>query len=192
MSSDPARARLLEAAVQVFLRFGYRKTSMEEVARAAHISRQGLYLHFATKEALFVATVTHLVEGAEESARTALEDGTAPISERVARAFDALVGRFVGTLGADTADLVEASSALVGDCFREHEQRACEIVAKALRTAGLGAAYKPVGVSARQLAETLYATARGYKYTCATRDEFKERMQVAARALCLPLGRAAC
>ena len=49
--------RVLAAALGVFGRYGFRKTSMDEVARAAGISRQGLYLYFASKEALFRAAV---------------------------------------------------------------------------------------------------------------------------------------
>ena len=44
---------LLQAAFGVFLRYGYKKTSMDDLARAAGLSRQGLYLHFANKDALF-------------------------------------------------------------------------------------------------------------------------------------------
>ena len=56
-TDDPRRSRVLEAALGVFLRYGFRKTSMDEVARAADLSRQGLYLQFATKE--FSAQATH-------------------------------------------------------------------------------------------------------------------------------------
>ncbi|MEJ1972949.1 MAG: helix-turn-helix domain-containing protein [Lacunisphaera sp.] len=63
-AAEPRRTALLEAALGVFARFGYRKTSMDEVARAAQISRQGLYLHFANKEELFRATVQQAVEDA--------------------------------------------------------------------------------------------------------------------------------
>jgi AcrR family transcriptional regulator len=35
--------RVLAAALEVFGRYGFRKTSMDEVARSADISRQGLY-----------------------------------------------------------------------------------------------------------------------------------------------------
>jgi len=60
-------------------------------------------------------------------------------------------------------------------------------VARSLRSAGLVAAYKPAGLSARQLADTLFATARGLKHSCSSRSDFSERMSVAARALCAPL-----
>jgi len=48
-------------------------------------------------------------------------------------------------------------------------------------------AYKASGLTARQLAETLYATARGLKYASPTREAFVEKMTVAVRALCMPL-----
>jgi TetR/AcrR family transcriptional regulator of autoinduction and epiphytic fitness len=187
---DPRRQKLLDAALTVFLRFGFRKTSMDEVARAAHISRQGLYLHFKTKEELFQATVEHLLRDAQTAAERSLCDASRPLEQRLLGAFDAVVGRFVGMLGADTADLAQAGSLLVGDMIAEHELAFAEAVAKALRGSGLLGAYRTVGLSARQLADTLYATARGLKYSCATRAEFVERMGVAVRALCAPLGAA--
>src|SRR5258708_23382447 len=55
--ADARQAAVLEAAVGVFARYGYRKTSMDEVARAAGVSRQGLYLQFANKEELFPQAV---------------------------------------------------------------------------------------------------------------------------------------
>ena len=39
---DVRRRRILEAAIATFLRYGYRKTSMDAVARAADISRQAM------------------------------------------------------------------------------------------------------------------------------------------------------
>jgi TetR/AcrR family transcriptional regulator, regulator of autoinduction and epiphytic fitness len=189
---DPRRRRLLEAALGTFARFGFRKTSMEEVARAAHLSRQGLYLHFATKEALFRAVVEHFLATGLDAAAASLRDPALPVEDRLAGAFDAWAGRFVGMVGADvTADLEEASDQLVGPLMADHEERFVEAVTKAIRASGLPAAYKPAGLTARQLAETLNATARGLKHGCASREEFGARFAVALRALCLPLREAA-
>jgi AcrR family transcriptional regulator len=58
--ADSRRRSLLDAALTVFSRYGYQKTSMDEVARSAQLSRQGLYLHFATKEELFQAAVRRM------------------------------------------------------------------------------------------------------------------------------------
>ena len=46
MSSTPDSARqerVLAVALEVFGRYGFRKASMDEIARSADISRQGLY-----------------------------------------------------------------------------------------------------------------------------------------------------
>jgi len=182
---DVRRRRLLEAALATFLRFGFRKTSMEEVARAAGLSRQGLYLHFATKDDLFGAVVRHALSTGRDAAHDQLRDAAATLEARLVGAFDAWIGRFVGALGGDVADLEEAI-AQYGSLIAEHEEAFADAVARTLRASPVAAAYKPAGLSARQLAETLVATARGLKHSCATRPEFRERMTIAVRAMCLP------
>ena len=52
------RAAILETAMRVFLRYGFKKTSMDDLARAAGLSRQGLYLHYRTKEELCIPSVS--------------------------------------------------------------------------------------------------------------------------------------
>src|SRR5262245_46989826 len=99
-TDDARRRKLLDAAVLVFTRFGYRKTSMDEVARAAGVSRQGLYLHFSTKEELFGAAVEHALGASLEAATQRLEDAALPLERRLLLAFDEWVGRFVGMMGA--------------------------------------------------------------------------------------------
>src|SRR5262245_10408557 len=118
---DARRRALLEAAVPVFMRYGYRKTSMDEVAQAAQVSRQALYLHFTNKEDLFRAAVKHVLDGSLAGAVEALRATDATLEARLARAFDEWVGRYVGMMGAGASDLVEAASALVGPMYAEHE-----------------------------------------------------------------------
>ncbi len=53
---DVARRReILDAALACFLRFGYGKTSLDDIARQAKLSRPLLYRKFANKEAIFAA-----------------------------------------------------------------------------------------------------------------------------------------
>lgn len=187
--ADDARQRkLLDAALTVFLRYGYRKTSMDEVARAAQVSRQGLYLHFATKEELFRATVQHTLEGSLAAATAALGDASLRLEARLVRAFDETTGRYVGMLGPGASDLAELGADVIGPLVSQYEDQFLEALTKSLRASGLMAAYKASGLTARQLADTLQATARGLKHSCPSRDAFLERMTVAVRAMCVPLG----
>jgi TetR/AcrR family transcriptional regulator of autoinduction and epiphytic fitness len=185
-ADDSKRSRILEAALDTFIRFGFRKTSMEEVARAAGLSRQGLYLHYATKEELFRASVRHLLESGLAAVAEELGGGGA-LEARLVGALDAWVGRFVGMHGENMSDLYEATQQLVGSMLADHDEQFGAALTRAMRASGLAGAYKAVGIGPRQLAETLYATARGFKHSCATRAEFRERMSVAVRAMCLPL-----
>lgn len=180
---------LLRTAIGVFARFGYRKTSMDEIARAAGLSRQALYLRFGSKEELFRAMVTHLLESSLRGATAALTDDARPIRERLVRGFDEWVGWYIDMVhGPGVSELLAASAALVQPVIDEHEAAFQRELVKAIRGSGLAAAHKPSGVSARQLAQTLQVLARGLKPTVSTRAAFTEGIDQAVRALCTPLG----
>jgi TetR/AcrR family transcriptional repressor of mexJK operon len=56
------RRAILDAATTLFLRHGYRGTSMDEIAAVAEVSKQTVYKHFADKESLFSEIVVGTVE----------------------------------------------------------------------------------------------------------------------------------
>jgi TetR/AcrR family transcriptional repressor of mexJK operon len=60
------RKAILEAAATLFLRNGYRGTSMDEIAALASVSKQTVYKHFADKERLFSEIVTSAVSEAAD------------------------------------------------------------------------------------------------------------------------------
>jgi len=53
--AEPKSGHILDAALPVFARYGFHKTTMLDIARAAGISRASLYLVFNSKEELFRA-----------------------------------------------------------------------------------------------------------------------------------------
>jgi AcrR family transcriptional regulator len=83
-----ARARILDAAMGVFRRHGFRRSSIEQAAEAAGLTRQGLYHHFKSKEALFRAVIEQLHENALAAeiaaARAAEKAGGSPADILVA------------------------------------------------------------------------------------------------------------
>src|SRR5246127_742126 len=73
----PPQDRILDAAMRVFRRHGFRRSSIEQAAEEAGLTRQALYHHFASKEALFRAVIERLYEqglAAEITAAKAAED----------------------------------------------------------------------------------------------------------------------
>jgi AcrR family transcriptional regulator len=60
LSEDTRRQRILDAAEDVFIRIGYGAATMEEIARAAGMSKKTLYGMFPDKRALFTALINVL------------------------------------------------------------------------------------------------------------------------------------
>lgn len=81
--ADRTRVQILEAAHDCVVRFGIRRTSIQEVARLAQVSRGSVYRYFPDKSALVAAVI------ARSSARNmaecrSLADCRSSLSDRVA------------------------------------------------------------------------------------------------------------
>lgn len=179
------RAAILEAAKAVFLRYGFKKTSMDDLARAAGLSRQGLYLHFNTKEALFKAAVIHLVEAARAAAREALAgDGDLHLEARLLAAFEALHGHAIGQPGSELMAELQATVAQLGLDVADLEESFVADLTRTLRSAGLAARWKDAGLATKELAEHLYSASCGVKHRVATPAAYRDHMRVAIKLVC--------
>lgn len=185
--TDPRQAGVLEAALGVFARYGFRKTSMDEVARAAGVSRQGLYQQFANKEDLFRKTLEHSLNSQLAAAEAALSRQDDNLEVRLVAACAAWSGRFVGSLGSDAADLMCASTSLAGATLGRYEARFEAAIARAITESPLRLFCATAGMGPADLASALHATAQGLKQRCATREKFLQGITVAARMFCAPL-----
>lgn len=58
MSIDNTKESILSVANKLFSRFGFHKTSMDEIAKIARKAKGSLYYHFASKEELFREVVS--------------------------------------------------------------------------------------------------------------------------------------
>jgi len=162
---------------------------MDEVARAAGVSRQGLYLQFTNKEELFRKALTYTLDNQLSAAIAALSRKHDALEARLIAACDEWSGRFVGILGADAADLMCASTSLAGSTLSHYEARFEQAVAHAIAESPLAGFCKGADLSTADLARTLHATARGLKQSSTSRQEFVKGMTVAARMFCAPLKR---
>ena len=173
------RAALVEAAAGVFIRFGFRKTSMDEVARAACLSRQGLYFHFSTKEELFREVVRHLAGAVLESLTTALARRDLGLEERLHAAFMAMhVCTFGGHDSAHVQELFGSAAELCPKIVHDLEESIIAALAREMSGAPRAA------LPARAMAEHIYATAYGFKLRGLSRQEYSTCMKKAVRIVC--------
>ncbi len=102
---DPAK-RLLDAAEARFRRFGYKRTTVEDLAAEAGTGKGSVYLHFESKQAVYLAVVERSLEQFLAAAESALAGpGASPDLLR------ALVGTTIDHYGHD--ELLRSS--LLGD-----------------------------------------------------------------------------
>jgi AcrR family transcriptional regulator len=58
--SPERKQQILEAAIAVFARLGFRAARMEDVAEQARLSKGALYLYYKSKDAIIAALLQHL------------------------------------------------------------------------------------------------------------------------------------
>lgn len=70
---EARRALIVSAALECFLQYGFAKTSLDDIAKRAKLSRPLLYLQFKNKDELFVETLRSLYLSEFENARPVLD-----------------------------------------------------------------------------------------------------------------------
>src|SRR5688572_5452532 len=65
--SERKHQAIVDAATELFLKGGYLGTNMDEIAAVSEVSKQTVYKHFASKEALFVAIVDSMTNAAGDT-----------------------------------------------------------------------------------------------------------------------------
>jgi TetR/AcrR family transcriptional regulator of autoinduction and epiphytic fitness len=180
--------RILSVALEVFGRHGYRKASMDEIALAADISRQGLYLYFANKDALFRAAVRQELEAALLDVSRRLNEEGVGLEQRTVGALDAWVGRFVGSLlASDIGSLLENPAMhltdMVDPAIAEFDARLAAAIAAAMSENDR----KRLGVTSEEIAGALHMLAQGARYLfnarAVSREQFVVRMTGAVRVV---------
>jgi AcrR family transcriptional regulator len=89
--ADPRAWAVLQAAYESFLQFGLKRTSMQDIADRAGMSRAALYLHYRNKDDIFSALMEAYFDAAAEAVREALGAHDDP-AEALAAAFEAQMG----------------------------------------------------------------------------------------------------
>src|ERR1700738_2903832 len=118
------RDRILDAAMAVFRRHGFRRSSIEQAAEAAGLTRQALYHHFKSKEALFRAVIEQL----HENALTAEIDAAKAEEKAGGSLADIVIAQVTGRLTQLIASL--EGSPHIEELFSEHLIQARDLYQK--------------------------------------------------------------
>jgi TetR/AcrR family transcriptional repressor of mexJK operon len=139
------RRAIMAAATALFLRDGYRNTSMDQVAADAEVSKQTVYKHFADKEQLFreivlgvtgnsEAIITDLTSVLRSDKIDSVEDLRTVLTDLARRWIDGVLQPNVLSLRRLIIAEAERFPDLARTYFEQAPSRAIAVIADALRT----------------------------------------------------------
>jgi AcrR family transcriptional regulator len=142
--SEHTRRQVLDAALELFSRQGYRATGVKEIAAAAGASTGNVYHHFPDKEAIFRSLLeeySQIITTPKFPLVRALNAGTFPDNiEQIARASRESVQQYRRYMALHYVDVIEFEGTHIRNFYRDIADRYRPLVAP-------GAALRP-GVSA--------------------------------------------
>ncbi|MCT7376570.1 TetR/AcrR family transcriptional regulator [Chelativorans salis] len=165
-ADDPRRARILEAAMQVFLAYGFSRTTMDDIARAVEISRPALYLLFRNKADIFRAVAEAMLERSRAGACELLfEEG--PLEARLMAALDRALFQLFRIIedSPHGDELVDVNHNIASDVVASWRQGMVACFARAIgeEAQRRGVRLEERGLSAESLAEMLFDVLEGLK-----------------------------
>ncbi|MCP3822194.1 TetR/AcrR family transcriptional regulator [Streptomyces sp. A3M-1-3] len=172
MLDDERIGPILDAAYVCFTRHGVRRTTMDDIARAAGMSRPAVYQYVRNKEDAFRRLAGRLLDTALAGARTALES-PGGLGDRLSAALEAKLGLALSLWRdspAHAAELLGEDARLSAELIGAYNTAMRDLLAEAV-----GAA-RP-GVDAAEFAELLLAFTRGLETDLSDPDAPARRLR---------------
>ena len=169
--------RTVAAAVDVFTRYGYARTTMADIALKAGIYRHALYLLFPDKEAIFERVIRKLDDQKLGEINEALASINS-LEDKLLRAclVWALHGVELAAEHPDAADLFDLRFPAVRQVYANFSRLVSGLIAKAAARSGLEA-------TPEELARMLVYGMRGSRDAAADTDEMRRLVAVQVKTL---------
>jgi AcrR family transcriptional regulator len=159
-SSTAASARrqhVIKVAISVFLRYGYARTTLADIAKAAGLARTALYLVFSDKEAIFSSVVeTMVAEKLSDIRRGLPEKSSFEAKLRFACESWGAEGFELVQAHPDARDMFDLGFTSVCGGYSAFEELLVEIIKEPLRESGLS-------IQAKELAHGIAFAIKGFK-----------------------------
>jgi AcrR family transcriptional regulator len=171
--SNEKKSRILNAGKGLFLRYGYKRVNMNDIAEAAGISRPALYLVFKNKEEIFKAAHEQWVDEnileIEEKAAT-----LNTLKEKLRLAFELGVVLPIEAMKAspELKELVECNFGFAQQSLNNGYRRFENAVERFLNPIAQ-AGFTENSWTAQRAAHLLVSAVRGFKQTAETSEELR-------------------
>ena len=155
------------AGLRLFTQYGYRKTSIDDIAQAAQVAKRTVYLHFENKAAVFLAILEYLGDQVRLRCAAAELEGGTPV-DRLTGLLDAYFGMGFDLFSKSEhmPELEETFSKLartkIGGLNTEYEDRLARFLRSLEKTGEIGG--PPPGLTVEQIVHILMRAAEGAKH----------------------------
>jgi len=155
------------AGLKLFTQYGYRKTSIDDIANAAQVAKRTVYLHFENKAAVFLAILEYLGDQVRQRCAVAESAGGTAV-DRLTGLLDAYFGMAFELFSKSEhmPELQETFSMLararISDLNTKYEDRLARFLRSLQTTGEIGG--PPQGLTVQQIVHILVRTAEGAKH----------------------------
>ncbi len=185
---DPTEKQqaVLNAAMLVFARYGFKRSTMEDIAGAAGISRAALYLHYRNKEDIFRNLTSVFFDGVLADLQKVLAAPFARAEDGLIAAFAAKDGSFMEMIFASPhgGDLLDTGLSVAADIVSDCEARFAVLLADWLSQREIP---EDLG-DASAYAATMLAALKGLKTSSRDFASYREEQRRLARVFGRALG----
>ena len=181
MKEDEKRQLILDAALTQFAQYGLRKTSLQDIAEHAGVSRSTIYSYFKNKDQIFRSvSITIHEEGLREATALLKDPFFADVANAISEALYARHGRFLTLVleSAKGAEMEDEHNRLCGDVVVNTQKKFND---QLVRFINMAEAEKRIclsnqGLSAVRVVSLLNLSVVGCKRGCENSNEYKERI----------------
>lgn len=162
---------ILDAAFRAFATYGYRRTSMDDIAKGAGMSRSALYLHFRNKEDIFRSLAVRYFDEALRDMAAALNQPGQGLEAALMAAFVAKDGKFMEAVLTTPhgEELMDAGFSVTGDLAAAGEARMVEVLGDWLARRGV-----PEGLgTGADVAQAVMSAVKGLKLSARSLPEYR-------------------
>lgn len=174
---DLKRSRVLDGAMRVFLSYGYKRVTMDDIAQAADMSRPALYLVFRNKADIYRAIGQRMFDMAAGAIDDVMRGG-GTLSERLNMAIEQIIIEMLCQIHESPhgAELLDLKNELAAGMLEEWHASVSGVFSDAIdqETRRTGVDLEARGFSAEWLAEMLLYGLEGMKQRITDTEELRE------------------
>jgi AcrR family transcriptional regulator len=179
LSTDLRSKTIVEAAVSVFLNYGFKRATMDDIARASGMSRPALYLVYRNKNEIYRACMISMMAEVLEAVSTCLDAPGGPV-EKVSNALLAGIYEPFRQISATPhgAEILDLKSGIAADLFSDwmaglerelSRSLSLDVEAGKLDLSGSN-------ITIEEIASLIVDGAEGIKYRAASPDELPGKL----------------